>query len=112
MAAPRAPPALRFGPELVRRLDQALGRVFEPIEPVSPPETVGSRLAFPEPLLLPEALVGIIGRLTDAVCAELERRGQGPDPRETNTRRHPTTPNSSAGSLGNTSLRVPARNFR
>jgi nucleotidyltransferase/DNA polymerase involved in DNA repair len=31
MALPRAPLALRFGPEIGRRLDQALGHVAEPI---------------------------------------------------------------------------------
>ncbi len=77
MTAHRAPIALRFGAAVHRRLDQALGRVFEPIEPVVPPETVGYRLAFPEPLLTPEALACVIGRLADGVCAELERSGQG-----------------------------------
>ena len=38
---------------------------------------VAARLAFPEPLLTPEALSGVIARLTDLVCAELERRGEG-----------------------------------
>ncbi len=38
-AKPRAPLALRFGPELGRRLDQALGRLSEPIDPVRPPDT-------------------------------------------------------------------------
>ena len=37
-AQPRAPLTLRFGPELGRRLDQALGRLAEPIEPVRPAE--------------------------------------------------------------------------
>jgi len=60
-----------------RRLDEALGRVFEPIEAISPPDIVSRRLAFPEPLLTPEALAGVIARLVDAVCAELERRGLG-----------------------------------
>jgi protein ImuB len=77
MTAHRAPIALRFGGAVHRRLDQTLGRVFEPIEPVVPPETVSCRLAFPEPLLTPESLASIIGRLADEVCAELERRGQG-----------------------------------
>jgi protein ImuB len=77
MTAHRAPIALRFGSAVHRRLDQALGRVFEPIEPVVPPETVSCRLAFPEPLLTPESLASVIGRLADEVCAELERRGQG-----------------------------------
>ncbi len=77
MTAPRAPIALRFGGTVHRRLDQALGLVFEPIEPVVPPETLTCRLAFPEPLLTPESLASVIGRLADGVCAELERRGQG-----------------------------------
>ena len=38
LAQPRAPLALRFGPELGRRLDQALGGLAEPIEPIRPPE--------------------------------------------------------------------------
>ncbi|MBW4093643.1 MAG: DNA polymerase Y family protein [Proteobacteria bacterium] len=76
-AAPRPPLALRFGPVLMRRLDQAFGRLFEPIEPVSPSETVSSRMTFPEPLLTPEALTAVVGRLTHAVCAELERREEG-----------------------------------
>jgi protein ImuB len=38
MAQPRAPLALRFGPEIGRRLDQALGHVAEPIAPIRPAE--------------------------------------------------------------------------
>jgi protein ImuB len=75
--APRAPLALRFGPTAIRRLDQALGRVREPIEPIAPPDMVAARLAFPEPLLTPEALSAVIDRLAGLVCAELERRGEG-----------------------------------
>jgi hypothetical protein len=37
VSKPRAPPTLRFGPELGRRLDQALGRLSEPIVPVPLP---------------------------------------------------------------------------
>jgi len=77
MTAHRAPIALRFGGAAHRRLDQALGHVFEPIKPVMPPETVRCHVAFPEPLLTPESLASVIGRLADGVCAELERRGQG-----------------------------------
>ena len=75
--APRAPFALRFGGEVIRRLDQALGRVREPIEPMAPPDPVDARLAFPEPLLTPEALSGVIARLASRVCVDLERRGEG-----------------------------------
>ena len=37
-------------------------RVQWSIEPVAPPDMVAARLAFPEPLLTPEALSGVIGR--------------------------------------------------
>jgi protein ImuB len=77
LPAPRAPLTLRFGPMLVRRLDQALGRVHEPIDPISPPDMVATRLAFPEPLLTLEVLSGVILRLSGMVCGELERRGLG-----------------------------------
>jgi protein ImuB len=77
LGAPRAPLTLRFGPEIVRRLDQALGRLREPIDPILLPDMVAGRLAFPEPLLTAEALSGAIARLAGTVCGELERRGQG-----------------------------------
>jgi protein ImuB len=77
LAAPRAPLTLRFGQELVRRLDLALGRIYEPIAPISPPDMVMSQLAFPEPLLTPEALSDAIVHLSVGVCRELEERGQG-----------------------------------
>ena len=34
IAAPRAPLAKRFGRQLYRRLDQALGTIHEPMDPV------------------------------------------------------------------------------
>ena len=75
--APWAPLTLRFGREVIRHIDQALGRVSEPIEPIAPLDIVAARLPFPAPLLTPEALSGAIARLTSLICAELERRGAG-----------------------------------
>ncbi|WP_446720818.1 hypothetical protein [Mesorhizobium sp. L-8-10] len=43
LTQPRAPLALRFGPELGRRIDEALGRSAEPIEPIRPPDLVEVR---------------------------------------------------------------------
>ncbi len=75
--AARGPLARRFGRELVLRLDQALGRVAEPIAPVLPPAMVSHRLAFPEPLLTADAFAAAIVGLIGPVCAMLERAGQG-----------------------------------
>jgi len=77
MAAPRAPLARRFGPALLRRLDQALGKVFEPIVPLDPPELISRRLPFVEPLSTAEAFSAVIARLTRSVCRRLERAGLG-----------------------------------
>ncbi len=76
--APRGPLARRFGAAaLLTRLDQALGRIPEPITPVLPPETIQHRLSFMEPLLTPEAFASVIDTLTATVCARLDRAGQG-----------------------------------
>jgi len=77
LAAPRAPFTRRFGPALLRRLDQALGRAPEPLAPATPPEAPQHRLAFAEPLLTAEALAAAIGTLAGTVCARLDRTGQG-----------------------------------
>src|SRR4051812_35093299 len=47
---PRAPLALRFGPELGRRLDQATGKFTEPITPARSPDLIEVRRAFAEPI--------------------------------------------------------------
>ncbi len=75
--APRGPLARRFGAGLLLRLDQALGRVSEPIEPVLPSEIVAVRRTFVEPLSTPEAFATVIAVLVEEACAQLERRGEG-----------------------------------
>jgi protein ImuB len=77
MAAPRAPLTRRFGAALLRRLDQALGQVFEPIVPLDPPEMISRRFPFVEPLFTAEAFSTVIARLTRSVCRRLERDGLG-----------------------------------
>jgi protein ImuB len=76
-ARPRAPLALRFGPELTRRLDQAHGRAAEPIEPVEIPEMVQVRRAFAEPIGAPETLARYTLKLVEALCEALDGRGLG-----------------------------------
>ncbi len=76
-ALARAPLARRFGADTLRRLDQALGQLPEPIVPLLPPETIGQHLAFEDPLLTAEALAAAIVRLSGAVCRALDRSGLG-----------------------------------
>jgi protein ImuB len=76
-ALPRDQLTRRFGPRVVLRLDQALGRAQEALCYRRPPNPWFARLAFAEPISAPEdlarAAAGIAGRL----CARLEAEGQG-----------------------------------
>ncbi|MBZ9848067.1 DNA polymerase Y family protein [Mesorhizobium sp. CA14] len=74
---PRAPLALRFGPEIPRRLDQALGNTAEPIDPVRPPDIVEVRRAFAEPIGAAETIARYIGKLVAQLCTLMEQRGLG-----------------------------------
>jgi protein ImuB len=77
LAQPRALLALRFGPELGRRLDQATGRLAEPIEPIRPEALIEVRRAFAEPIGAAQTVARAIGELTIQLCDALERRGLG-----------------------------------
>lgn len=77
LAQPRAPLTLRFGPELGRRIDQALGDLAEPIEPVRPPDLVEVRRAFAEPIGAPETIARYVEKLVVQLCERLEERGLG-----------------------------------
>lgn len=74
---PRAPLTLRFGPELCRRLDQALGSSAEPIEPLRPEDMIEARRVFAEPIAAAETIARYIGKLVVALCEALETRGLG-----------------------------------
>ena len=71
LAQPRAPLALRFGPALWRRIDQALGCAAEPIEPHRPPEAPQASQTFAEPIGTPAAIAHTIATLVAAVCEQL-----------------------------------------
>ncbi|MBB3916624.1 MULTISPECIES: Y-family DNA polymerase [Rhizobium] len=76
-ATPRAPLALRFGPEVGRRLDQMFGRVCEPIDPIRSPELVEVSRSFAEPIGAAETINKYVGRLVVQLVAELQRKGLG-----------------------------------
>ena len=74
---PRAPLALRFGPEIGRRLDQAMRRVSEPVNPIYPAEIAEVRRPFAEPISAAETIARYVARLVNDLCLLLEARGQG-----------------------------------
>ncbi|HTU55082.1 MAG TPA: DUF6504 family protein, partial [Acetobacteraceae bacterium] len=76
-ALPRGPLARRFGASVLHRLEQALGRIAEPITPMTPPAMPEVRLAFAEPIATPEALSHAIARLAEGLCRQLEQSGKG-----------------------------------
>lgn len=77
LGAPRPPLAKRFGRELHRRLDQALGTQHEPIEPIFPEHLPRARRGFMEPIATPEAFALVIGDLVADVVEQLSRIGKG-----------------------------------
>ena len=74
---PRAPLAARFGAAVSRRLDQALGRVAEPVAPPRPAPAWRTRLAWPEPIGTLDGVRGALDRLLERLAELLaaERRG-------------------------------------
>jgi protein ImuB len=77
VSTPRAPLTLRFGPELGRRIDQAMGQLAEPIDPIRSDELATTQRSFAEPISAPETIARYIGKLVVALCTELETRGLG-----------------------------------
>jgi protein ImuB len=76
-AKPRAPLKIRFGDEVIRRLDQAFGQVAEPLAYLPPPGELVVRLAFGEPISAPETLERVTGDLMGTLCRDLEQAGLG-----------------------------------
>ena len=65
---PRAPFAARFPTEFLRRIDQALGRVDEPLVPIVAPPVYHSLRYLLEPIFTQEAVVALAGRLMHALA--------------------------------------------
>lgn len=77
VAQPRAALARRFGPALLRRLDQAMGDLPEPIEPVREDVPVEVRRVFAEPISARETIDRHLGTLMGRLCAQMEARRLG-----------------------------------
>ncbi len=74
---PRAPFAARFAAELLRRLDQALGRVDEPLVPIVAPPVYHSLQYLLEPIVTAAAVVARASRLMQNLVHVLSRDDVG-----------------------------------
>jgi protein ImuB len=74
---PRSPLTARFGTELLRQLDRALGREHEPLTPRLPVAPYVAEQRFPEPIGREEDVLGTVERLAARLAFALERRGDG-----------------------------------
>lgn len=74
---PRAPLAARFGPLLLRRLDQALGHEEEPISPIMPVAELSAERRFADPIVQEEDILEVVSRLAENLKNSLEKRGLG-----------------------------------
>ncbi len=74
---PRAPFAARFERDLLRRIDQALGRTGEPLTFILPPPVYHSLRYLMEPVAAQEAVVAIAQRLMRDIVHALTRDGVG-----------------------------------
>ncbi len=76
-ALPRETLPSRFGPEILRRLDQALGEIPEPLVPERPEEPIEAAYGCEPPLENRAAIEIILQRLLERVMKPLERRNAG-----------------------------------
>ncbi|HEY0043409.1 MAG TPA: DUF6504 family protein [Allosphingosinicella sp.] len=77
LVMPRAPLQRRFGKTLLARLDQALGRAAEPIDPVVPEAPPSAELRFAEPIATAEAIGEAMAELLRRLIDTLTKRGLG-----------------------------------
>jgi len=74
---PRAPLAARFGDDLLRQLDRALGREDEPLTPRLPVPPFVAERSFHEPIAREEDVLATVERLAMRLKSALAARGDG-----------------------------------
>ena len=77
MGLPRAALARRFGADVLKRLDQALGMEPEPVSPARPPMHFAVRLTLPDPIGLRSDVEAALDRLLPPFCDKLRAKGRG-----------------------------------
>ena len=74
---PRAPLTARFGIDLLRQLDRALGREDEPLSPLLPVAPYAAERSFPEPIAREEDVLATVEGLARRIETTLAARGDG-----------------------------------
>ncbi len=74
---PRAPLTARFGADLLRQLDRALGREDEPLTPRLPVARYVAEKSFHEPIAREEDVLASVERLAARLKTALAGRGEG-----------------------------------
>jgi protein ImuB len=74
---PRSPLAARFGADLLRQLDRALGREDEPLTPRLPVPPYVAEKSFHEPIAREEDVLACVERLAARLKTALTARGDG-----------------------------------
>jgi len=77
IATPRQPLTTRFGPTLLRRLNQALGFEEEAINPRRPIPALIAERRFAEPIVHEDAIAATLSSLAATLARSLEARGEG-----------------------------------
>ncbi|MFS2319035.1 DUF6504 family protein [Maricaulis sp. D1M11] len=77
LTRPRAGLARRFGPQLLKRLDQAARREPESLDPLQPVSAYRTRMRYSEPLLVLDGLKSSLTEATVTLCRQLETDGHG-----------------------------------
>jgi protein ImuB len=77
LALPRASLSRRFGPDVLLRLDQALGDQPENISPLPEPPHYGVQMTLPDPIGLTRDVMAGIERLLERLCAKLKTNEKG-----------------------------------
>jgi len=76
-ALPRTTIPVRFGKDVLRRLDQAVGRAAESIDAILPPRARRRDLSFAEPISTAEDIRRVAASLVNGLCVDLETQQEG-----------------------------------
>ena len=77
LGLPRAQVSLRFGRDVLWRLDQALGHEAEPLSPLRPIAPHRAHMAFAEPIAKPEDIAEALRQMLGTLCTHLAQDGLG-----------------------------------